>query len=334
MRHDDFTDLRGLGAERDGSFQFIGTGNATLPIQRDRQRRSDEMHQIQNRPRRGLLAAAAEGRHGDTDLGHLTPGEVVVPRDLQTGAVMQAIGRAAARGGVDPNRYIVGNRAGPRNPATGLEEFFGDGPGAGDNPGAGEGPGGTPGHGGESPGTSPGGTSPGGMGGVGSANAADGTANSTTDGRNGAYGGSMPGTNSNSDNLAGFQAADMSGKSVAPSTSSVTGWSATDPNTNTSEDTLSWMDQLEAYVGSKLGPPNGKSLGVMGTAIGMMASPVGLAMAATSLAQSALGEDGVADNPAGNAGSDAANNGYSVAEDEPLPYVLPRRGLLTSRGVL
>lgn len=61
---------------------------------------------------------AKQGRHGDTQIAHLTPGEVVVPRSAAT----------MARGllsdaGIDPDRYTVSHDANSRNPRTGLLEF-------------------------------------------------------------------------------------------------------------------------------------------------------------------------------------------------------------------
>lgn len=89
--------------------------------------------------RRGLLAAEKAGRGGDRVIGHLTPGELVVPKSCQTPGVMQAFAKAAHAAGLDPNRFIVGSPEASKNPKTGLEEFD-DGEG-------GEGEGGGPGDG-------------------------------------------------------------------------------------------------------------------------------------------------------------------------------------------
>ncbi|MEQ8510084.1 MAG: hypothetical protein RIB43_13845 [Rhodospirillaceae bacterium] len=66
---------------------------------------------------------ALQGRGGDTELAHLTPGEVVVPRQLQTADVMSALQAAAMDAGVDVNQYTVGARENSLNPETGLKEF-------------------------------------------------------------------------------------------------------------------------------------------------------------------------------------------------------------------
>ena len=66
---------------------------------------------------------ALQGRGGDTELAHLTPGEVIVPPQLQTPEVMQAIQQAAQTAGVDMRRYTAGSQASSVNPETGLEEY-------------------------------------------------------------------------------------------------------------------------------------------------------------------------------------------------------------------
>ncbi|MEQ8736704.1 MAG: hypothetical protein RIC29_17410 [Rhodospirillaceae bacterium] len=66
---------------------------------------------------------ALQGRGGDTEVAHLTPGEVVAPHQLQTADVMSALQMAAINAGVDVNRYTVGARENSLNPETGLKEF-------------------------------------------------------------------------------------------------------------------------------------------------------------------------------------------------------------------
>ncbi len=72
---------------------------------------------------------ARMGRGGDTEIGHLTEGELVVPvailarfpeaRDALFGAFREA--------GIDPDRYIVGAAENSVNPETGVAEFFSPG---------------------------------------------------------------------------------------------------------------------------------------------------------------------------------------------------------------
>lgn len=69
-----------------------------------------------------------QGRGGDTQIAHVTPGEMVVPRSLQTPAVMRTLAIEAARKGINPARYTVGNRLNSHNPLTGAQEFTPDNP--------------------------------------------------------------------------------------------------------------------------------------------------------------------------------------------------------------
>ena len=80
--------------------------------------------------------AADMGRRGDTTVGHLTPGEVVVPVDLQTPQLMAALMEAL---GPDFGRYQVGGEDDSINPQTGMPEFGYDdgGYGSESNPGGG-----------------------------------------------------------------------------------------------------------------------------------------------------------------------------------------------------
>jgi hypothetical protein len=66
---------------------------------------------------------AMQGRGGDTEIAHVTPGEVVLPRSLQTPAIMQQIAAEARRQGLSTPRLAVGNRANSINPRTGQREF-------------------------------------------------------------------------------------------------------------------------------------------------------------------------------------------------------------------
>jgi murein DD-endopeptidase MepM/ murein hydrolase activator NlpD len=66
---------------------------------------------------------AAKGRGGDTEIAHLTPGEMVVPRLFQTPEVMAALYKAAAAYDVSLNRLRVGHAQNSINPMTGAPEF-------------------------------------------------------------------------------------------------------------------------------------------------------------------------------------------------------------------
>ena len=67
---------------------------------------------------------ARQGRGGDTMLGHLTPGEVVVPPPVlaQMGTTEQ-LRRGFAAAGLDMGRYTVGGGDDSRNPRTGVREY-------------------------------------------------------------------------------------------------------------------------------------------------------------------------------------------------------------------
>jgi len=68
------------------------------------------------------------GRGGDTEIAHVTPGEVVIPARMQTPEVMAALMTAAAEAGVDPARLVVGSERNSINPQTGQAEFYYAGP--------------------------------------------------------------------------------------------------------------------------------------------------------------------------------------------------------------
>jgi len=69
---------------------------------------------------------ARYGRNGDTTMGHLTPGETIVPQAvLQSNPqVARGLGRAFKDVGADPRRYVVGSGQNSINPVTGKSEFF------------------------------------------------------------------------------------------------------------------------------------------------------------------------------------------------------------------
>ena len=99
------------------------------------------------------------GRRGDTEIGHLTPGEVVVPDAvLSQGDIRQRLEQAFGGAGMRFGRYEVGGMDDSRNPETGMREYFGQGEGVG-----GSGNDGAPG--GAGPGDNSGGGSSGGDGG-------------------------------------------------------------------------------------------------------------------------------------------------------------------------
>ena len=70
---------------------------------------------------------AAMGRGGDTVLGHLTPGELVIPKDLieSDPALKEGLFQRLRDMGVEnPEQYVVGSEANSINPETGQPEFL------------------------------------------------------------------------------------------------------------------------------------------------------------------------------------------------------------------
>ena len=73
----------------------------------------------------GLDVLAGMGRYGDTEVAHLTPGEVVVPRRVMQNdpALRRHAAQSMTKAGLDPERYVVGSPKSSRNPRTGAPEF-------------------------------------------------------------------------------------------------------------------------------------------------------------------------------------------------------------------
>tara|TARA_B100000035_G_scaffold1622_1_gene1344 strand:+ start:7182 stop:8453 length:1272 start_codon:yes stop_codon:yes gene_type:complete len=67
---------------------------------------------------------ADQGRYGDQVMGHLAPGEIVIPKKLaQDPELLQTLQEVYDKFGVDMNQYTVGNDANSINPNTGIMEF-------------------------------------------------------------------------------------------------------------------------------------------------------------------------------------------------------------------
>tara|TARA_R100001443_G_scaffold24201_4_gene36442 strand:- start:27553 stop:28755 length:1203 start_codon:yes stop_codon:yes gene_type:complete len=72
----------------------------------------------------GIESIAIHGRFGDTMIGHLSTGEMVLPRPIATDPVLKrALFDAFERHETDPNRYTVGHYENSINPITGAPEF-------------------------------------------------------------------------------------------------------------------------------------------------------------------------------------------------------------------
>ena len=88
---------------------------------------------------------ARKGRGGDTMVGHLTPGEVVVPAAVLAQPGMRGtLGRGFRAAQHPMGRYTVGGRDDSRNPRTGMREYRGGGPEGTGDPGPGGGGEGAP----------------------------------------------------------------------------------------------------------------------------------------------------------------------------------------------
>lgn len=70
-----------------------------------------------------MQRGAAEGRGGDSMMAHMTPGEIVVPPEVQTPEVLAALNRAFAQMGANPTSYQAGHPDQKINPETGMPEF-------------------------------------------------------------------------------------------------------------------------------------------------------------------------------------------------------------------
>tara|TARA_B100001059_G_scaffold73419_2_gene70912 strand:- start:28106 stop:29278 length:1173 start_codon:yes stop_codon:yes gene_type:complete len=67
---------------------------------------------------------ADQGRYGDQVMGHLAPGEIVVPKKLASDPeLLEKLQEVYGKFGVDMNQYTVGNEANSINPNTGIMEF-------------------------------------------------------------------------------------------------------------------------------------------------------------------------------------------------------------------
>jgi hypothetical protein len=90
---------------------------------------------VDQRVNKTLKVAAGMGKGRDRYIGHLSPGEVVLPIPFQKAypGLILDLKRAFERAGLDFNRYIVGHEHNRINPSTGIPMFDdGDGDGGGD----------------------------------------------------------------------------------------------------------------------------------------------------------------------------------------------------------
>lgn len=81
--------------------------------------------QASRAPRRDVQRLSQMGRGGDDTVGHLTSGEMVVPKELQTPGIMSLIAGKMRQHGLNPAQYIVGSSHAQANanPVTGAQQF-------------------------------------------------------------------------------------------------------------------------------------------------------------------------------------------------------------------
>jgi hypothetical protein len=79
---------------------------------------ADLLQQIQSR------VLALQGRNGDTEVAHVTPGEIVLPEALQTPAVLRALREATSASHIPLEQLRVGSPLNSINPRTSQPEFF------------------------------------------------------------------------------------------------------------------------------------------------------------------------------------------------------------------
>lgn len=68
-------------------------------------------------------ATALQGRGNDTEIAHVTRGEIVVPRQVQTPQVLAALNDALSAHNIPLDMLRVGNALNHINPSTGAPEF-------------------------------------------------------------------------------------------------------------------------------------------------------------------------------------------------------------------
>lgn len=77
---------------------------------------------------------AEEGRGGDQIVGHLTPGEIVIPVDILDEELTEILDEFFAENGISMAQYTVGHEENSINPETGMPEFLFGGPSGHNDP--------------------------------------------------------------------------------------------------------------------------------------------------------------------------------------------------------
>jgi hypothetical protein len=70
-----------------------------------------------------VSSLAAQGEGGDRLMGHLTPGDVVIPKEIQTPQLKAALQKLFSHHKIDSNEFTAGHPKNKRNKKTGAPEF-------------------------------------------------------------------------------------------------------------------------------------------------------------------------------------------------------------------
>lgn len=70
-----------------------------------------------------VKSIADEGRAGDELVGHLTPGDMIIPKEIHTPELTAALRKHFASHGASADQYIAGHKENSINPKTGIPEF-------------------------------------------------------------------------------------------------------------------------------------------------------------------------------------------------------------------
>lgn len=75
-------------------------------------------------PQPGQASQMAQmGRNGDSVMAHMQPGEIAIPRQVQTPQLLAMLRQAFAQAGLSPQQFTAGSPMASHNPATGAPEF-------------------------------------------------------------------------------------------------------------------------------------------------------------------------------------------------------------------
>lgn len=74
-------------------------------------------------PKLTAAEMARLGRYGDKVIGHLTPGEIAVPPQVQSPKVLATLKQAFNKVGVSPAQFTAGSPVASQNPMTGAPEY-------------------------------------------------------------------------------------------------------------------------------------------------------------------------------------------------------------------